>query len=303
MALNTAMLSTNNTNALIGFININKPKGCTSHDVVSIIRKKTGIKKVGHAGTLDPFATGVLLIGLNNATRLFEFLPSDKKYIAEIIFGLATDTDDITGQVTNETQFIPTLDQIKNQIKLFTGKHKQKPPVYSAIKINGERAYKLARKKELDLKEIKEKNIEIYSIEIISLTNNKLTIRVHCSSGTYIRSLARDLGLSVSSLATLSSLQRISIGKVNIEESLELTRVDPLVISKNLIKPEKILDMCQLQLSDNEINDIQHGRSIKIHGKYQHKTLQLIDKNDRLIAIGEILKGEILKPKKVFNNG
>ena len=150
-----------------GFLNINKPVGCTSHDVVAKLRKALGIKKIGHAGTLDPFASGVLIIGINEATRLFEYLPSDKVYIAEIKFGIETDTDDITGKITNESNNIPTLDQITEKIKLFTGDIKQKPPIYSAINIKGEKAYKLARKNQISLDDIKEKEVTIYSIEII----------------------------------------------------------------------------------------------------------------------------------------
>ena len=128
-------------NEKIGFLNINKPQNCTSHDVVAILRKSLGIKKIGHCGTLDPFATGILVIGINEATRLIEYLPSDKTYLAKIKFGIETDTNDITGNVILRTDIIPPLSEIKEALKFFKGTIKQKPPVFSAIKLNGKRAY------------------------------------------------------------------------------------------------------------------------------------------------------------------
>src|SRR3989338_8476907 len=144
-----------------GFLNINKPANCTSHDVVATLRKYIGIKRIGHSGTLDPFATGVLVIGINEATRLFEYLPSDKVYIATITFGTETDTNDITGKIIKESNYIPLLEEIKEKLKDLTGKIKQKPPIFSAIKINGHRAYKLARENKISEDNIDEKTVEI----------------------------------------------------------------------------------------------------------------------------------------------
>ena len=303
-----------------GFLNINKPPDCTSHDVIAILRKSLEIKKIGHCGTLDPFATGVLVVGINDATRLFEYLPSDKVYLAEITFGIETETDDITGKVISgdainrvpTSSKIPTLDEIKEKLLNFTGKIKQKPPIFSAVKINGNRAYKLARKNQIVLDDIKEKEIEIYSIEIVSYNdavayrNKPLQLKIHCSSGTYIRSIARDLGKKLNTCATLSSLKRIKVGNFfTIEHSINLKSITKLTLHEHLILPISILEIPKIKLEPEQIKDICHGRSINIGScpletPKTIKNASLMDNNDRLIAIGTSCGNGIIKPEKVF---
>ncbi|KAF0193611.1 MAG: tRNA pseudouridine55 synthase, partial [bacterium] len=220
-----------------GFLNINKPANCTSHDVVATLRKSIGIKRIGHSGTLDPFATGVLVIGINEATRLFEYLPSDKVYIANITFGTETDTNDITGKIIRESNYIPLLEEIKEKLKDLTGRIKQKPPIFSAIKINGHRAYKLARENKISEDNIDERTVEIYSIKIISYSSKDLQVEIHCSSGTYIRSIARDLGKLLNSCAVLSNLQRVNAGKFTIDNSVSLDSINKLTLKEHLISP------------------------------------------------------------------
>ena len=289
---------------MFGFLNINKPPNCTSHDVVAVLRRNLGMKKIGHSGTLDPFATGVLTIGIGDATRLFEYLPSDKVYLAEITFGIGTDTDDITGKVIKESDFIPNIDQITEKMKQFTGKIKQKPPAFSAVNINGERAYKLARENKISSDDPKEREIEIYSIKIISYTAPVLNLKVHCSSGTYIRSIARDLGNVLNTCATLSKLQRIKIGsKFLIENSISPELVNSSNISNHLILPQNILELEKLYLDSMQIDEIVHGREVKVSSDFTttiNKNLQILDNNDRLIGIGLLIENLILKPKKVF---
>lgn len=222
---------------VFGFLNINKPAGCTSHDVVVKLRRNLGISKIGHSGTLDPFATGVLVIGINHATKLFKFLPQDKAYLAEITFGTSTNTDDITGTVIERSESIPALNEINKKLNEFIGKIKQKPPVFSAVKINGERAYKLARKEEITLSDIKEKEVEIYSIDLISYLDKKLTLKIHSSSGTYIRSIARDLGKALNSCATLSKLERSKACGFNIEDSAPCDLITKSTLNKYLLLP------------------------------------------------------------------
>lgn len=221
-----------------GFLNINKPEGCTSHDVVAMLRKSLGIKKIGHAGTLDPDATGVLVIGINEATKLFQFLPQDKTYIGEITFGISTDTDDITGNIIQKSEYIPALNEITEKLSTFTGKIKQKPPIFSSVKINGERAYKLARNNQISLSDMKEKEIEIYSIDLISYSDKKLKLKIHSSGGTYMRSIARDLGKALSSCATLSKLERIKACGFKIEDSLSPDLITKSTVDEYLISPE-----------------------------------------------------------------
>lgn len=289
-------------NTKSGFLNINKSAGFSSHDVVSYLRKALGIKKIGHAGTLDPFATGVLVIGINDAPRLFEFLQSDKTYIAEMTFGIETNTDDITGEIKNKSEKLPTLEEIKNKINQFKGKIIQKPPVFSAIKINGKRAYKLAREEKINLSKMKDREIEIYDLEIMAYDIPKLTLKIHSSAGTYIRSIARDLGITLETYGTLSSLQRIKSGIFTIEESTELKNIEKLDLDKIMILPQKVLNLDKLYLDSKQITEIVYGREINLKDHEQIKTtyLQLLDNNDKLIAIGCQAANNLIKPTKVF---
>lgn len=294
----------------IGFLNINKPPDCTSHDVVIMLRKSLGIKKIGHSGTLDPFATGVLVIGINDATRLFEYLPSDKVYIAEITFGIGTDTDDITGNVLVRSDIIPTLDEIKEKLQFFSGQIKQKPPIYSAVKINGNRSYNLARKNQISANDVKEKDVEIYSIEIVSpdigVCGRKplRTLKIHCSGGTYIRSIARDLGEKLGTCAVLSSLKRIKIGKCfSIEESIDINSINKSNFIDHLISPLSAVMLPKVCLDNQSKIDIFHGKSVHVDQNIcpaVGSDIQLLDNNNDLIAIGQVASNCIIKPEKVF---
>lgn len=295
---------------IFGFLNINKPPNCTSHDVIAMLRKSLGIKKIGHSGTLDPFASGVLVVGINDATRLFEYLPQDKVYIAEIRFGICTDTDDITGNVLYKSDIIPSLDDVQKKAASFVGKINQKPPIFSAIKIKGSRAYKLAREKEITLDKMPEKEVEIYSIEILSYDLESecpgtcLRLKIHCSGGTYIRSLARDLGYKLNTYATLSNLRRVNVGNMFIdEESIDPKLIDKTTLSKYLISPLKALSFPTINLSPNQIEDITVGRALQIDKKYLksfNDKVQLLDNNNTLLAIGSLTDSCIIKPEKVF---
>lgn len=285
-----------------GFLNINKPSEMTSHDVVAILRKKLGIKKIGHSGTLDPFATGVLAIGINEATRLFEYIPSDKMYLAEIVFGIETDTDDITGKIIKKENVDLSLEQIKEKLKQFIGKIKQKPPIYSAINIDGKRAYDLARENKITLDDMKERESEIYSLEILDF-NDKLKVKIHCSSGTYIRSIARDLGKELGTCAILQTLERVQIGSYfKIKNSKNLEFVDKSNLQDILIKPENVLKLEKIILSEDESIDVFHGRSVKLSNEMYplNSEVQLFNKENEFIAIGLIGEGNKIMPKKVF---
>lgn len=290
---------------VFGFLNINKPPDCTSHDIVAILRKSLGIKKIGHSGTLDPFASGVLVIGVGDTTRLLEYLPQDKIYLAEITFGIGTDTDDITGKIIKRSDYIPALDEVVKTChgKSLRGKIKQKPPIYSAIKINGNRSYDLARENKISQDTMNEREIEIYSIEIISYTPPRLNLKIHCSGGTYIRSLARDLGNALNSCAVLSRLQRIEGNGFTIQESVSPELINKTNIFNYLIQPQDVIKLKKIHLDSKQINEIMHGREIKASLDFMlniNKNLQILDINDRLIGIGLLTENYMLKPKKVF---
>lgn len=285
-----------------GFLNINKPPDCTSHDVVAALRKSLGIKKIGHSGTLDPFATGVLVIGIGDATRLFEYLPQDKIYIAEIAFGIGTDTDDVTGKIVQSSDSIPKLEEINSKINSFVGKIKQKPPIFSAIKINGKRAYKLARSKKITLENITEKEVEIYSIEVIAFEENKIKLQVHCSGGTYIRSLARDLGKNLNTYAILSCLKRIKVGKsFLIEKSMDLSSINKTNLLNCLIPPSIVLDLKKVFLDPVQIENIFKGRAISVKtNDFTTKHIQMLDNNNELVGIGLVENNCMIRPVKVL---
>ena len=203
-----------------GFINLNKPANMTSHDAVNIVRKIFDTRKVGHAGTLDPAATGVLPVAVGRATKFLEYLSDrDKTYRAEILFGVATTTGDITGEILRreENFFMPGLDELKRAAKNFSGQIEQTPPKFSAIKLNGRKAYELARKN-IDF-ELPKRIVTINRFEILSVEKNFVTVEVDCSKGTYIRTLAEDFGASLKLPATIKNLQRVRVGEFKIENS------------------------------------------------------------------------------------
>ncbi len=203
-----------------GIIVVNKDEGFTSRDVVNIISKKLNIKKVGHTGTLDPIAKGVLVITVGKCTKLNEFLTSDyKEYIAEFTLGTLTDTLDNTGTIKDTKKIIVNKDKVINTINSFKGKYEQTVPLYSAVKVNGKKLYEYARNNiEVDLPK---RLVEIKEIEVLSINE---TIKIKClvSKGTYIRSLIRDIGEKLNTYATMTSLIRTKQGKYNIENSYTL---------------------------------------------------------------------------------
>ncbi|MCS7293282.1 MAG: tRNA pseudouridine(55) synthase TruB [Gloeomargarita sp. SKYBB_i_bin120] len=207
-----------------GFINLYKPAGLTSHDCVTKIRRWLRERRVGHGGTLDPLATGVLPIAVGRATRLLTFLPADKRYRARVRFGVQTTTDDLAGELVTQ-QPVPdlTLATVQAVLPEFIGVIAQKPPAFSAIHIQGQRAYDLARQGQAV--DLPERSVEIYELTVRDWQGGafpELTLDVHCGSGTYIRSLARDIGQRLGIPATLSALERTASGGMDIARSLTL---------------------------------------------------------------------------------
>ncbi len=205
-----------------GVLIINKPKGYTSHDIVNIVKKELNITKVGHAGTLDPNATGVLPVLIGNATKISKYLiEHDKVYIAELKLGEKSSTGDLEGEII-EKKSVPKLneDQIKDTLKLFLGKQQQIPPMYSSIKINGKKAYEYARK---GLKvEMEPREIEIMNISLMKFQDNIITFKVKCSKGTYIRVLCEDIAKSLGTVGLMKELCRIKVNEFDIKNSVTL---------------------------------------------------------------------------------
>lgn len=269
-----------------GFLIVNKPKGITSFDVIRKLKPILKEKRIGHVGTLDPFASGVLIIALGRYTKLF-FLFDDlyKEYIAEGVFGESRDTDDVEGKVLEKTknQNILSFNELEALIKNnFLGSILQKPPIYSAKKIDGKRAYDLAREnKEFQLKSV---NVFINSIELLEYNYPYFTIKTSVSKGTYIRAIVRDIGELTNNFAYTKDLLRTSIGDYNIDKSINLENInaDNIISFFDMFK-----DFDKLIIEDEkDIKQILSGNTKLIENiNMKNKYLALVDSNNDLLAI------------------
>ena len=251
---------------LFGFLNVNKPGGMTAHDVVARVRRITRIKQVGHAGTLDPMATGVLPVAVGKACRLIRFLPGKKTYLAGIRFGRSTTTDDIEGETLSESSAWPAEIDVLALLPQFTGQQKQTPPMYSAIHVGGKRLYQLARAGETaDTIEVPEREVFIDSIEFVSYEAPILMVRVICSAGTYIRSIARDLGNKLGCGGCLDSLVREQAGPFQIDQSYTLEQLkisaETEELAARIVAPQLVLPLAGLDLSDEQAKQLRLGQS------------------------------------------
>lgn len=287
--------------ALFGFLNIDKPKGITSFDVIYKLRKTFGIKKIGHTGTLDPLATGVLPIAIGNAARLIEFLDDDKRYEATIKFGEISTTYDEEGEKTEVSKPDFSRDKLINTLLLFVGKIKQMPPIYSAIKIEGKKLYEFARagKKVEEMPEIKQREIEIYEIRLLEFNLPFVKIEVHCSKGTYIRSLAHDIGQNLGCGAYLADLKRIQSGRFNIKNSINIENSKEELL-KNIINPVEILPFRQYELDEQEFLGIKNGNSITPKENFLEDEKIILVFKGGLISISTQKSG-IFRVDKVLN--
>ena len=250
-----------------GILNVNKPEGWTSHDVVARVRRLTRQRRVGHAGTLDPFATGVLLVCLGQATRVSEYLMAARKlYRARVRFGAATDTYDATGRVTLQTEHIPeSREAIEEILPRFTGRILQTPPAYSALKLEGEPAYRRARRGEAV--EQAPRPVEIYALRLCSWAPPDLEIEVLCGKGTYIRSLAHDLGRAAGSAAHLVALERRAVGAFTLDDAVSLPELESRVEEgrwRDLLYPldEALLHYPALVVSADDVSRLLNGQPI-----------------------------------------
>ena len=284
---------------MFGFLNVSKPEKITSHDVVSYLRKITKEKQIGHAGTLDPFATGILPIAIGKATRLIEYLPDDKEYLALICFGKNTDTYDRDGQVIFESEKKVQKDEVVETLKEFKGEIEQFPPMYSAIKVNGKKLYEYAREgKSID---IKPRKVYIERIELKKFDFEKqmAQILVKCSKGTYIRSIAYDLGKKLECGAYLSELTRSQAGNFRIEDAISLYDIKTVEDVERFLEPVK-LNMPQMELSDYENNKISVGQFIKNEKNFSNGDTIVLKYNGEIKAIAKVYEN-IIKAEKVFN--
>ena len=268
---------------MFGFLNVYKPVGMTSHDVVSKLRKLTNIKQIGHTGTLDPFAEGVLPVCIGKATRLIEFLEDDKEYLATVQFGVSTTTYDREGEVIYTSDKKLVSEDVKNALKAFEGEISQLPPIYSAIKVKGKKLYEYARSGQEV--EIKPRKVTIENIELKSFDEKlqQAEILIKCSKGTYIRSIANDLGQKLECGAHLIKLVRTQAGRFRIENSVNLEFLD---VVENLINPIDLLNYPKISATADDIEYIRNGRALK-NKNIKHGSLVILIYNDNEIcAVG-----------------
>lgn len=271
-----------------GLINVLKPPGMSSHDVVSFIRRVYQTKKVGHAGTLDPAACGVLPIAIGKATRLIEYMSeADKSYRAELTFGFETDSGDDTGIITKKVDryILPSFEIISDTLNSFVGDITQTPPMHSAIKINGNKLCDLVRK---GIKvDVPSRKVEIKKISPIQYKNNKLLFDVNCSKGTYIRSLCIDIGRKLMIPATMSFLVRTKVGDFSLNDSYTLNEISELKNSILLDVDYTVKHLPSVNLSLKQTSDFQEGRSVKIDFLNQTHLFRVYNMNNFFIGIAK----------------
>ncbi|MEO5511582.1 MAG: tRNA pseudouridine(55) synthase TruB [Longimicrobiales bacterium] len=291
---------------------VDKPVGPTSHDIVARARRALKTRRVGHTGTLDPFASGLLLLCVGNATRIAEYLTAlPKTYEAELILGAATDTDDRTGTVISTSETWRSLDEtvIRAAFHRWIGTHEQRPSQYSAKKIDGERAYDAARRGEtVDIKPV---SITIHDITIDTMNLPSVSFTVTCSSGTYIRALARDIGDALGTGAHLTVLRRTRVGAHDVAHAVPLDQLDDagLVAQRALSPLAAVAHMPCIEIDDAGVREIGHGRALHMDAYRSAAGVAgvpaqsiVLTHDGELIAMAQEDQG-LLRPKKVFAHG
>lgn len=265
-----------------GLILVDKKEGWTSYDVVRLVKKIYNTNKVGHCGTLDPFASGLLIIGVNQATKVMSFLENDdKEYIATIQLGSKTDTYDLTGKVVSTSKIIPfTKSQVENVLKSFKGRITQTPPIYSSIHVDGKHLYEYARNHE-EVK-IPEREVTIYDLKLLDFNDTSFQIYVKCSKGTYIRTLGVDIAFALKNEGHLTYLRRISIGKISVKDANSYS--DLLANHVKMHSIMESLNMKNIMLKDKSIlKRVYNGQDIIL--KQETADRILIMDEEKAIAI------------------
>ena len=289
-----------------GIINVLKPPGMTSHHVVSFLRRLTQIRRIGHTGTLDPGAAGVLPACIGKATRVSEFvLQMDKVYRAELTLGKATDTEDVSGTVVAEKE-IPHFNErdVKRVLESFLGPGTQVPPMYSAVKIGGKKLYQLARKGESIDRPARD--IHIYSMQLLHFTEQKITFDVTCSRGTYVRTLCREIAEKLGTVGHMSFLLRTAVGSFSLQDSYTLEELQALAkeetLSNVLLPPDAALGhIPPVQVTAEQAQRVKNGGSVMLDSASipAESLVRIYDSKQHFLAVGRIKQGQ-LKPEKVF---
>ena len=285
-----------------GIIVVNKPKGITSFDVIRKLKKILKTKKIGHTGTLDPLATGVMLVCVGRATKLASDLEAkDKIYIADFDIGYATDTYDIEGKKIAENTIEISKENLEQSIKKFIGNIKQVPPMYSAIKIDGNKLYHLARKG-IEVERPK-RDVTIEYINLLDFKDNKVKIETKVSKGCYIRSLIYDIGQDLGTYATMTALQRKQVGDYSLENSYSLEQIEKMIFNNdfNFLKTiEEIFSYDKYSLqTEKELTLYKNGNTVKIKENLENKRYRVYFQNE-FVGLANIENNNLLKGYKYY---
>lgn len=284
-----------------GILVVDKPKGYTSRDIVNIVSKKLGTKKVGHTGTLDPIATGVLVLPIGKALKVSELLTSEKKeYIARVILGYETDMLDTTGNIIKRKNTSISKKEIEEVLKGFIGKQDQEVPMYSAVKVNGKKLYEYARN---NIKVTPPtKKIEVYSLSLVEEPIKvedtiEFTIKCEVSKGTYIRSLIRDIAYKLNTYGTMKELRRTRQGRFSLDNAYSLEDIQNNKYKLISIK-ESLPNIKVTQIDDNTLKKVKNG--MVLDSFFEEEISLLVDKNNKEIAIYKQIEGRKVKPYKMI---
>ena len=286
---------------MFGFLNIDKPGGVTSRDVVNRVQRLVRPHKVGHAGTLDPLATGVLVVAIGPATRLIEYVQRlPKTYLATFLLGRSSDTEDIAGEVVElPGAAVPTETQLRAALPQFLGTIQQRPPAFSALKVAGQRAYDLARRG--DAVELLPRPVEIYDLEILRYAYPELQLLIRCGSGTYVRSLGRDLAASLGTAAVMSALRRLVIGPFTAETAIAADSLSASSIEHQLLSPLMALgEMPRIEVNEAASLRLAQGQAIENRWNVSSAEVAAVNSAGQLVAILSPL-AERLRPQRCFH--
>ena len=297
--------------ALFGFLNLNKPTGVSSRDVVNRVQKIVRPLRTGHAGTLDPLATGVLLVCIGDATRLVSRLQElPKTYVAEFLLGQSSDTDDSTGNIREQSPpgVLPEMEGVLAALQQFTGVIAQTPPAFSAVHVSGRRAYDLARRGEVP--DLLPREVTIHGIQVLKYHWPVLSLEIECSSGTYIRSIARDLGQLLGCGGLMSRLERTAIGPYRVQDSLDPQLLSQATVEDALISPLQIVaGLPQYACTADDIHALRCGKQLLV-APQQLQPQQVLEPGTsvalitedplQLCAIAEVSETLLLQPRLVF---
>jgi tRNA pseudouridine55 synthase len=296
-------------NAISGILVVDKPIGLTSHDVVQIIRTGTGIRRAGHTGTLDPRASGVLVVLIGPAVRLSEYVSAtDKRYQAIIRLGSSTDTYDSEGKFTQQSTdpVNVTEEQFETALQGFIGEIEQTPPAYSAIKVKGRRAYDMARKGEEV--ELEPRKIQVFHLEVLEWAPPEVVIDAHCSSGTYVRSLANDLGNTLGCGAYLVGLRRTKSGRFSLREATPLRKLQEAFSAGNWYQylipaAEALGDWDALELNPDQVDEVRHGHRLAAAPGAKPGMVRGVSMAGELVALLELVPAAVSDPAEAEDPG